>query len=51
MSAIAQTPPQYQQLGPFAIARADLEDFHYKIFWMTYTVASVNGKKRGMIRK
>jgi hypothetical protein len=44
MSAIAQAPPQYQKLGPSAIAYADPEDSLYKIFRMTDTQKSVNGK-------
>jgi hypothetical protein len=44
MSAIAQIPPQHQQIGPAAIACADPGDSHYKIFKMTDTQASVNGK-------
>jgi hypothetical protein len=44
MSAIAQASPHYQKPDPSAIACADPGDYLYKIFKMTDTQASVNGK-------
>jgi hypothetical protein len=44
MSAIALDPPQYQKVGSAAISCKDPKDFLYKIFRMTDTQESVNGK-------